>query len=328
MTTLDLPTLRTSERSTFKRCPWRWLQEYRFGFKPRFVEADAAWFGIGIHEALAPWYGKGKRRGPHPADTFEKWCGSEMEWAKTYLDENFDAPVWESAHDLGISMLEEYVKKYGRDSQWDIISTERPFKIKITDGGRPVAYFASRWDGVFRDLGDGRIYLLETKTASQIQTAYLENDDQGGSYWAVAGTVLRAEGVLDPGEEIAGIIYNFLRKQMPDTRERNEDGLYLNLNGEVSRKQPAPYFLRVPVERSRAEQATQLQKIADEIEWMNAIRSGALKPIKITTKDCPRCPLWGPCVLHEQGSDSYKSVLKADFIQRDPYEDTRKSAAE
>ena len=72
-TALDLPTLRTSERSTFKRCPWRWLQEYRFGFKPRFVEADAAWFGIGVHEALAQWYLKGKRRGPHPADTF--WPG-------------------------------------------------------------------------------------------------------------------------------------------------------------------------------------------------------------------------------------------------------------
>ena len=227
-TALDLPTLRTSERSTFKRCPWRWLQEYRFGFKPRFVEADAAWFGIGVHEALAQWYLPGKKRGPHPADTFYAWCGDEMEWARTYLDDMYDAPVWEDARELGTTMLEEYVKQYGKDSQWQIISVERPFRIKILDGGRPVGYFQSRWDGVFRDLADGRICLLETKTAAQITLAYLENDDQGGSYWAVASTVLRAEGVLKPNEDIARIEYNFLRKAMPDDRPRDANGLYLN----------------------------------------------------------------------------------------------------
>jgi len=324
---LDLPTLRTSERATFKRCPWRWLQEYRFGYKPRFVEADAAWFGIGVHEALAQWYRPGKKRGPHPADTFADWCGDEMAWAKTYLDDTYDAPVWEDARALGIAMLDEYVKFYGKDSRWNILAVERPFKILIKDGGVPVAYFASRWDGVLRDESDGRIYLGEHKTTSQIVLAYLEMDDQGGSYWAVASHVLRAEGILKPREEIAGIIYNFLRKAKPDERPQDDQGLYLNKDQTVSKRQPPPLFHRERVERSRAEQVTQLQRIADEIEWMNAIRRGELKAIKTPTKDCPRCPLWVPCQLHERGKDSYQTVLKADFIQRDPYEDTRKSAA-
>ena len=64
---MDIPTLRTSERAAFKRCPWRWLQEYEYGYRPISPDADAAWLGIGLHIALAKYYLKGKRRGPHPA---------------------------------------------------------------------------------------------------------------------------------------------------------------------------------------------------------------------------------------------------------------------
>jgi hypothetical protein len=375
MTATSIPILRTSERSAFKRCMWRWWMEYREGWRTRYVQADALWFGIGIHEALAPWYMKGKRRGPHPADTFETWVGEEIGYAKTYLDDSFDEPVWMEAKELGIAMLEGYVNTYGKDSQWHIISIEQPFSVKITRHGKPIAVFASRWDGVFRDLADGKIKLLENKTASQISTAYLELDDQGGSYWAVASQVLRAKGILKPGEDIDGIIYNFLRKAMPDTRPRNAAGDYLNkpvkehylialrsagietveqgspksgpvpiekatvkdlevaasfagleVQGEVSQKQPPPLFVREPMHRVPSEQRTQLEKIADEVEVMNAVRNGIIPVTKTTTKDCPKCPLWGPCTLHERGADSYRSLLKSNFLQIDPYADMRKSA--
>jgi hypothetical protein len=325
---LPIPILRTSERSTFKKCAWRWLMEYRYGYKPRGKQADALWFGIGIHEALAQWYLKGKRRGPHPADTFADWCGDEIAFARTYLTDTFEEPVWEDAKELGIAMLTGYVEEWGKDPQWQIIAVEQPFEITLKRNRKAAVIFKSRWDGVFRDLATGYILLLESKTAAQIATAYLELDDQGGSYWAVAGHVLRAAGVLKPGEEIAGIQYNFLRKAMPDERERNADGYYLNLNGSVSKKQPPPYFLRPdPVMRNASEQATQLQRITDEVAWMNAIRDGSLPVIKTPTRDCPRCPFWGPCTLHEQGSDSYKTLLASNFTQEDPYEDDSKSAA-
>ena len=373
--TASIPILRTSERSAFKRCMWRWWMEYREGWRTRYVQADALWFGIGIHEALAPWYLKGKRRGPHPADTFETWVGEEIGYAKTYLDDSFDEPVWIEAKELGIAMLEGYVNTYGKDPQWHIISTEQPFRVTITRQGKPIAVFSSRWDGVLRNLADGRIYLAEHKTASQISTAYLELDDQGGSYWAVASQILRAKKVLRPGEEISGIIYNFLRKAMPDDRPRNAAGDYLNkpvkedyvralraigienveqsspksgpipiekatvadlsvaagfanveVLGEISRKQPPPLFVREIVHRTAPEQRSQLDRIADEVEVMNAVREGIIPITKTPTKDCPRCPLWGPCTLHERGADSYRSLLQSNFLQIDPYEDMRKSA--
>ena len=322
----DLPILRTSERTAAKRCMFRWWLEYREGYRPRHVQADALWFGIGIHEALAKWYLKGKRRGPHPADTWNAWVGDEIAFARTYLDDTFDEPVWVDAAELGESMLEAYVDYYGKDPQWHVIAVERPFRVRIIRKGRPVAIFASRWDAVIRDLVDGRIKLLENKSAAQISTAYLELDDQGGSYLAVASQILKAEGVLRKGEEIEGIVYNFLRKAMPDQRPRNSQGLYLNKDETVSKKQPPPMFVREPVTRSREEQHTQLDRIADEVAVMNAVRDGTIPLTKTPTKDCPRCPFWGPCVLHERGAESYKSVLRSNFIRVDPYEDMRKSA--
>jgi hypothetical protein len=373
---LPIPILRTSERSTFKKCAWRWLQEYRYGYKPRGSQADALWFGIGIHQALAEWYLKGKRRGPHPADTFAAWVGDEINFARSYLTDTFEEPVWLDARDLGIEMLEGYVDVYGRDPQWQIISVEQPFEIAIRRNRETAVVFKSRWDGVFRDLADGNIYLLETKTASQIATAYLELDDQGGSYWAVAGRVLRVNGVLKKGEEIGGIQYNFLRKAMPDERPVNSQGLRTNnptrehyiqalrsigigtveqsspksgpipvdkakladlqaaasfasleVLGEVSKSQPPPLFVRPdPIMRNQGEIATQLQRIADEVQWMNAIRSGILPVTKTPTRDCPKCPFWGPCTLHEQGSDSYRTLLSSNYTQEDPYADVKSAA--
>jgi hypothetical protein len=322
----DLPILRTSERSVFKRCPQRWWWEYRQGYRQRSPQADALWFGIGIHEALAQWYLKGRRRGPHPADTWEAWAGEEIAFARTYLDDTFDEPVWYDARDLGIAMLESYTSEYGRDTQWDIISIEQPFKVRIMRDGTPVAYFTSRWDGVLRNLDDGNIYLLENKTAAQITLAYLELDDQAGSYWAVASQLLKTQGILSKDEQIAGIIYNFLRKAKPDERPFNDDGLYLNKDGSVSKKQPPHAFVRTIIERSPKEQRTQLERIADEVSVMNAMREGTIPVTKTVTKDCTYCPFWVPCTLHERGSEAYKTVLKNNFSQNDPYQDMRKAA--
>jgi len=364
----DIPILRTSERGAFKRCVWRWEREYEEGWRPAIRQADAAWFGIGIHEALAQWYQRGMRRGQHPAAFFADWVGDEIAYARSYLGENFEDGVWLDAKDLGIAMMEGYVDHYGRDRSWHIIATERPFRIIIKRKGKPVAIFQSRWDGVLRSKADGRVYLLESKTTAQITLPYLEIDDQGGSYFAVASTILRAEGVLKPDEVIAGIIYNFMRKAMPDERPRNRAGQCLNMptknhyvaailsgtngwtperlrkmkvedlaglaaahdivvEGDVSKSQPSPLFVREIVERTPSEQRRQLDRIADEVEVMNAVRAGIIPVTKTPTKDCPKCPFWLPCTLDERGSrGAFRSVMDADYIQIDPYEDTRKSA--
>ena len=330
----NLPIVTTSSRSLFKRCPQAWWWRYIDGLKDKGESPDALWFGIGVHEALAAWYLMGKKRGPHPAETFQDWIGDEIRFIRAAMAERetewYDEPKYEEAGQLGVSMLESYIEKYGKDPSWDVISIETPFKVKLTSHGRAVARFMSTWDGVYRDLTDGQIYLMEHKTASSINTAYLELDDQGGSYWAVASNVLRFRGVLKPGESIAGITYNFLRKSMKDDRPTDDSGLSLNKDGTVSKRQPVPSFVRHIVERSPSETKSQLHRFADEVVVMNGMIGGEIPVTKTATKMCPNtCEFWDMCILHERGNErAVTEVKRSSFVTVDPFERYLKSSSE
>lgn len=300
------------------------------GLVPKGQTPDALWFGIGVHLSLASWYGKGKKRGPHPAETFALWsAGEERDIRAQHADRNsewYDEAKFLDARELGVSMLEGYVAKYDKDQGLFVVAIEQQFRIAVTSQGEKVAVFGSTFDGVVRDLADGRIYLFEHKTAGQISLAYLELDDQAGAYWAVANAVLRAQGLIGPSEFISGILYNFLRKSLEDPRPVNSDGQRLNLDGGVSKKQPPDRYVRHIVERSPAEQRTQLERMADEVVVMNAMRSGEIPVFKNTTRDCTWCEFFTMCTLHERGGESWKTVMKADFRVEDPYADRRKSS--
>jgi hypothetical protein len=301
-----------------------WWWRFRCGYLSKNENADALWFGIGVHEALAQWYGKGRRRGIHPARYFKNWVGEELREIRTYSDDSEwmpgDLAQYEDAVTLGVAMLTGYTDKYGKDDNWQVLATEQQFSVKIFRNGEPVGIFKSTFDGVYRDLDTGLIYLMEHKTAASISLPYLQMDNQAGSYWAVATQVLRAKGIIGPDEFISGIVYNFLRKSMPDDRPQNELGEYLNKNGSISKKQPAPLFVREIVERQPSEMRTQLERISDEIAVMNAERDGTIPIIKNTNRDCVRCEFFIPCQLQERGGEDYKEVLEADFIQSNPYD--------
>lgn len=232
-----MPTLqmRTSERAALKRCVQQWYWTVVEGLTP-LRAANPLWFGSAVHEGLAAWYRPGLERGPHPAETFSE-----------YLDENRSILVvneeqeteYVDARKLGIAMLEGYVERYGKDERWHVISTEqvfttylprpaqRIFGINYPEVRRWLKYVGI-WDGVYIDLKTGEVWLMEHKTAASIRVDHLPLDDQAGSYWAIATLMLRKMGVLKPDQEIAGIMYNFLRKQMPDERPVNAEGLRMN----------------------------------------------------------------------------------------------------
>jgi hypothetical protein len=327
-----LPELHTSERKSFKRCWQQWYWAYRMGLTPKGETPDALWFGIGVHYALAEWYLKGKKRGPHPADTFEQYCTDELREIKAALPTNaewYDEPKYEDAHTLGVAMLCEYVNTFGKDPDWHVLAVEQPFAVNLLRQGEPVALFKSTFDGVYRDEGDGNIYLMEHKTAAQISTAYLALDDQAGAYWAVASQICRAKGWLKPNEKIAGINYNFLRKSMPDDREKDAGGNSLNKDGTISKRQPAPAFVREIVLRTEKEKVNQLDRIAEEASIMAMVRSGELPITKNTTRDCTWCTFFDMCKLHERGGSAWLEFSRSQFVQRNPYErDPIKSASE
>lgn len=327
----DLVILRNSERLAFRRCEYQHMWAYREGLRATYDSVDALWFGTGVHEALAQWYKHGKRRGLRPSVAWANWCADEIREIRTAVSDDFNEDVFIDAKDLGIAMLEGYYEKYDYDENWDVIFTEYPFQVEIPHPHKPgktLGILAGTFDGVYQDRRDGTIWLMEHKTAKNISIAHLPLDDQAGTYWMVASSVLRHDGVLKKGQFIDGINYNFLRKGLPDPRERDAHGRYLNKDGSISKVQPKPLFHREPVERGPREQHTQLARIQNEMIRMKRLDDGKDERIKSIRYDCPWCPFFDMCELHEKGNRAWMRYRDSMYHVEDPYADHRKSAHE
>lgn len=381
---MSVPILRTSERRAFKRCPARWWWSYREGLKPVGAEKTPLWFGTGVHLAFAEWYIPGVKRGRHPAETFEEFAGDSIKSVKqvTTLDEEI-IQQWVDAKQLGITLMEEYVKHWGQDGSWDFIQAEQTFSLDVPwpkaeeerqglyvvdkDTGLLVQYKGT-YDGVYRDLVDGRIKLLETKTAKAVQTTHLTMDDQAGSYWAVATHTLREMGKIKPNEHISSINYNFVRKAFPDERPKDAEGYFTNkpvkadyvaalegyaaqnstqllkltipqlqteaevhglkVLGERSKMQPTPLFVREEVHRTSAERKSQLRRIQDEAVVMQAYRDKTLPIIKNPNRDCTWDCEFFTMCELQDRGGNWQDLKRVGFRQQDPYADHRKSTEE
>jgi len=244
----EIPHLRTSERTAFKRCQQAWQWRYRNGLVTRSVKPDALWFGTGIHLALAERYKhKGTRRGKNVLGVWRDYVGETQGMVKTLPSGEYgvDPGEYVSFLELGEGMLGAYLDHYGKDERWYVISEEQTFEIPIPIPKKSrlntgsfnraqlksgtIVYYNGTFDLVARDQeGDDSLWLWDHKTAASIQTRHLTLDDQAGSYWAVAGDVLSHQGLIKPGEKLDGIQYNFLRKGKPDERPKNKNGQALN----------------------------------------------------------------------------------------------------
>lgn len=317
----------TSERSEFGRCPQAWWWKYREGLQPKETANDARWFGTGVHIALAQWYRPGKERGLRPSVAFADWMLSQQSnFISTVID---GEQKYQAAYDLGVAMLESYYERFGTDEKWDFIATEQFGEAlieQIEKSPVPLALYSFTFDGVFRDVW-GDIWLLENKTAKQIRTLHLPIDDQAGSYWLFAEPILRSMGILKRGQALSGIMYNFLRKAMPDERARNDAGSYLNLNGSVSKQQPSPFFHREAVERTLGQRRSILRNIQMQADTMLGMRNGEIYITKTKTRDCPFCDFFEMCELNEdQGNPAWEDFRDATYRPSDPYAYQHKDA--
>lgn len=253
---VSVPILRTSERKSLKRCPQKWWWGWREGLVKKGMAAPPLWFGTGVHLALGLWYcGPGAKRGPHPAETWTNFCGSELTFLKDGRPDDEMVERYVNAQDLGRVMLEEYVKKYGRDEHKLYIQPEQTFSLDVPWSDRQGVYeyitgqllvrYCGTYDGVWRHADLGWVILDEHKTAKAIDTSHLPMDDQGGSYWSMASMTLRANNLIGPKERLRGIEYNFLRKALPDTRPLDSEGYACN------KPVKADYVAAIEAERAK-----------------------------------------------------------------------------
>lgn len=305
--------LRTSERTTFASCPQRWWWAYREGYRP-IIEKPVLRFGTLAHRALELRYPPGIRRGPHPAKTFVKLYDKELDglMAEGFRDED---GKWEDARDIGIEMFEEFIREFGKDSDYEVISSEQQFSVRI---GKGIKYVGTV-DGVWKRRKTGKILLKEWKTTDSFWTQHLELDEQSSSYWAFAPSWLRSVGLLLPGDTLSGILYTFLRRARPDKRPRNVDGHALNQDGSVSKRQPLPMFERTVSYRGEYERQMVRARALEQLRLMTAIDEGQASLIKTPGRFvCSTCPFRDPCTLHETGAD-YQPLFRSLYARENPY---------
>lgn len=318
--------LRTSERSTYKRCRQQWWWTYIDGYrvaKPR----PALEFGELMHASLATYYPPGRKRGPHPAQTFKKLYASETRKAFSMRGEDEE---WLDAGELGVAVAEHYVEHWGRDRHIEIIAPEFPFKIKLTDIGGEPFYYVGRLDALGFDLDMDEYFVFEHKTASSIPSGvHLTLDEQAGSYWAFAPVVIRQlirQGILPKRHhklDLSHILYNYLRKaKKPENLA--EDGYVHTKKGAISKRQPPDFFSRIPVYRDEADIKTMIKRIRQEAWEMRMVREGKLPVFKNPSggypdRHCEACPFRDMCELHEQGSD-WRGYAMQNYVHGDAYE--------
>jgi PD-(D/E)XK nuclease superfamily len=330
--------IRNSERSTFLTCRHRWALTWVLG-RQATSQPTALRFGDLVHQALAAYYIPGRKRGPAPAGTFAKLYEKQAQELHDNHGFNvFSDEAWVDALDLGRGMLTRYVEEYEPDdAEYDVISSEQVFQVLVHhDLSRAFRFKAvGTLDGVWRHRPTGRIIFKEFKTATAINVDALALDEQASMYWTFGPQWLRRKGILKEGEDIDHILYTFLRKALPNKDYRfDAEGHKLNKDGSISKVQPSPYFVRVPVYRDRADKRTFYNRLLAESVDMLINRAGMEEfmaagmrelpptvyknPGTMFFPNCRGCPVRESCEVHESGGD-WLSVLDQITVPYDGY---------
>lgn len=314
----DVVLLRNSERSTFRRCRLKWHWSYNLRLAP-MREKGALAFGTMIHAALAEYYPPGYKRGPHPAKTFERLYAEGGTTFSQWDEEGNKVPALE----LGIEMLNGYVNAYGKDDHIDIVQPEQSMEIDVYDAqGRYVCTWVGQSDAVYRNRSTARVGMLEHKTAKTIPDEVRINTgygDQGLAYSWAATLFLRHHGLLAEDQQPEHVLFNWLRKALPDDRPKDENGYALNKDGSISKRQPKPLFHRFPLEFGANEFATFNRRVRAEAWEMQQVRKGKLPIYKSPDMTCDwQCQFKDACELHEMGAD-FESVLELEYGEWNPY---------
>jgi len=329
--------IRNSERTTFLTCRHRWALTWLLG-RQATDQPRALRFGDLVHQALAAYYIPGRKRGPAPAETFAQLYEEQASLLQDQGFNVFSDEAWVDALDLGRGMLTRYVEEYTPDdAEYEVISSEQVFQVPVYRRMPRAFRFKAvgTLDGVWRHLPTGRVIFKEFKTATAINVDALALDEQASMYWTFGPAWLRRRGILKEGEDIDHILYTFLRKALPNPDYRFDDeGRKLNKDGSVSKVQPSPYFVRVPVYRDKADKAQFYERLraqaADMYIMTAAMKAweengrGDLPPLiyknpgTMFFPNCRGCPVRESCEVHESGGD-WRAVLDQITVPWDGY---------
>jgi hypothetical protein len=327
------PVIHQSDIQLFLRCRRRWYWESRLHafLEPIDEGRSALWFGTGWHFALEDYHGY--RRFPTPAAAFAAYVEA---WPRSELP-----PDYEALTALAEGMLDYYANVWlpRRPDRYETLwrdgvpQVEVPFVVPIP-GLR--ALYGGTFDRIVTDA-DGRLYVLDYKTAARFELEKLAHDAQVSLYYWAARQLY--------GEAVEGCIWQYHRKAVPQppmvlrdgslSRDRRQPTTYalyhaalLERYGEV----PAAY---VPYLNELAAQETAegdafirrdvLRRNAAELEgterrlyWVaRDMLTRGLPLYPNYTRDCAwDCPFRTPCLALDAGHD-WEDLIAAMYRRRE-----------
>jgi len=322
--------VRSHERIDYKRCPKKWYWKWRKGLVPKALSFGPLELGTWVHDAFAGWYGEGTTRNGILLDHFTMHAEMGMQLAQEEGCPDYLIEKAEELIGLGSAMMRAYTIEYGDDPAVYVLGAEIPLDFSIPIGDGTTAHHLLKPDLVYQDT-QGDAWLMEHKTATTIRTGHLVIDDQARPYGVMAEAALRKAGILRQGQHVRGIMYNFIRKTLPDLRPRDAAGKALNKDGTVSRRQTAPMFLRHPVRLTRAAKAATLRRLQDEVIEIAVmglmLRANQASDPRVVDRlgktphsSCERfCQYFPICVAEENGMDT-RDMERLMYVRQNPYD--------
>lgn len=320
--------IRNSEQSLYKRCRLAWKWAYIEHLAPVSTKPVLA-AGTLTHKVFERWYKKGRKRGGKKLHLLVPKIHRALVESGEYEDDIEHKPVPGSheeyipIEELVAGMLRNYQDEYGLDDHIEMIAPEQTFQVNVHRKGKLIGVAVGQIDGVYYDLEKNRYGFLEHKTGARLTPfgAPEELDEQSGMYWTYGPIWLKHTGQIPEDMEMDHLMFNRLRKHIgKDERDQNEDGLYLNLNGSISKRQPESMFARSFVFRTDRERKSLDRRFQSVVLEMDKVRRRKLPIYKSPGDHCGYCEFRDVCEVHEVGED-YRSILRSMFVKWDPYKD-------
>jgi len=244
--------IHVSDVRAFLSCRRKW--EYVSPLK-MYLEPLASYppfiVGRAVHYALETYYDSGKTVSPTQA--IMDWYQAELQSKPTQMQQ--EAEQMADNLELSFAMMKHYhqwVRRFNHAGPWsddnlEFISMETEFKVPFQNmlgHWSKDWYFAGRFDGIVKNIKTGEHWIWESKTTRSTKELAnsLWNDNQANAYMIAAQKMFKVE--------IAGVLYNVMRKKVPTPPSILKSGLfsvnkqqdlsYDSFMGEVMDRDPRP----------------------------------------------------------------------------------------
>lgn len=301
-------------RNCRKACWWRYVREL-----VPVKKVEALFFGSAIHDCLERWH--------RDKDLYPVLDHIDSLYPNRNGDEN-EKKQWHLAR----AMMRAYSERYAFED-FEVVALEKVFSGPIINPatGAPSRTFtlSGKVDGIIKK--DGKFYILEHKTAAQVDAGYIDR------LWCDFQTQLYAYYVEQQfGYRIAGVLYNILpkaklRQSMGETEfeyeERKAALIAKSKTGKSSAKRKVPecdddFADRLAAWYDKPDTFVRLELLVDQASFdllrselweltLSYLDARRRDMYYLNTSQCynfnRQCPYWPLCQSHgDQGTiDTY-----------------------